>query len=219
VKLMMGYPHRFNPPFCQLKERIKTGTVGDVEIAYATFVSSGPFFHRAVDYAPTPVPEWWFNKQLTGGGVLIDLGSHLINLLRWYFGEITAIKSYVGHRFNLDLEDHAVCIAQFESRTTGIISVGWFSQEYKLRVDLLGSVSHPSAQHCPENRMAAAVRMLTTGTSQFHWPHLVELQYFVECMIHDSIPLPSAEDGLRDMKAISRAYAHSIDLEDGFKNG
>lgn len=213
VKLMIGYPHRFNPAFRELKEKIESGELGDVEIAYATFISSGPFFHRTVGYVPSPVPEWWFDKELTGGGALMDLGCHLINLLRWYFGEITGINSYLGYRFNIDLEDHAICMTQFESGTTGAINVGWFSQEHQLKIDLLGSVSHASAQHRPENRLVAAARMLTTGISKLYWPHLAELQYFAKCLIQDSKPSPSGEDGLKDLEAISLAYKNAADLK------
>jgi predicted dehydrogenase len=38
------------------------------------------------------------------------------------------------------------------------------------------------------------------------WPYYVELQYFVDCLIQDKNPLPSAEDGLKDIEAISLAY-------------
>jgi predicted dehydrogenase len=213
VKLMMGYPHRFNTPFRELKAKVENGVIGDVEIAQANFISSGPFFHRNLDNAPSPVPEWWFNRELTGGGVLVDLGCHLINLLRWYFGEILRIRSYLGHRFHLDQEDHAICIAKFESGTTGVINVGWFSQEYQFGVSLLGSVAHASALHRPDNILVAASQMLTTGTSTFHWPHLVELRYFTNCVIQDLNPAPSGQDGLRDIEAIHQAYKNSENLE------
>jgi predicted dehydrogenase len=49
--------------------------------------------HRAEGHIPRTVPEWWFNKELIGGGVLIDLGIHVINLTRWYFGEIKDAKA------------------------------------------------------------------------------------------------------------------------------
>lgn len=213
VKLMIGYPLRFNTTFRNLKEKIKNGTLGDIEVAYATYISSGPFFHRAEGYAPTPVPEWWFNKELTGGGVLIDLGSHIINLLRWYFGEITDIKSHLGHRFNMDLEDSATCLAKFESRTLAVINIGWFSQEYQLKIDLLGSVKHASAQHLPSNPLLTAAQMLITGTSKFFQPHYAELQYFVKCLTRDLPPSPSGEDGLKDLEAISMAYKNQIRLD------
>lgn len=210
VKMMIGYPLRFDTEFCKLKEKIKSGVLGDVEVAYASYISSGPFFHRAEGYVPNPVPEWWFKKELTGGGVLIDVGCHMINLFRWYFGEIIDIKSHLGHRFNMDLEDHAICLAKFESGTLAVISVGWFSQEYQLKVELLGSVRHAKAQHLIPNPLFAAAQMLTTGNSRFYWPHFAELQHFVNCLIHGVSPSPSGEDALKDLEAISLAYKNEI---------
>jgi len=210
VKLMVGYPLGFNTEFCNLKEKIKSGVLGDIEVAYASYISSGPFFHRAESYAPSPVPEWWFKKELTGGGALIDLGSHMINLLRSYFGEIIDIKCHLRHRFNMDLEDHAICLAKFTSGTRGMISVGWFSQEYQLKVELLGSVRHAKAQHLPPNPLFTAAQMLTTGNSKFYRPHFAELQHFVRCLIHDVSPSPSGEDALKDLEAISLAYKNEI---------
>lgn len=210
VKLMIGYPLRFNTKFCSLKEKIGSGVLGDVEVAYASYISSGPFFHRAESYVPSPVPEWWFKKELTGGGALVDLGSHMINLLRSYFGEITDIKSRLRHRFNMEFEDCAICLAEFESETLAMISVGWFSQEYQLKVELLGSVGHAKAQHLPSNPIVTAAQLLTTGNSQFYWPHFAELQYFIRCLIHNLSPSPSGEDALKDLEAISLAYKNEI---------
>jgi predicted dehydrogenase len=213
VKLMIGYPLRFNSAFSSLREKIKNGTLGDVEIARATNISSGPFFHRMQDYAPIPVPEWWFNKKLTGGGVLIDLGSHMINLLRWYFGEISDIKSYLSYRFSLDFEDSATCLAKFESGTLGVISVGWFSQVLNEQVELFGTVQHAKTQHRAPSRIVAGAQMLMTGRSTFFIPHLTELQYFAKCLEDDLSPSPSGEDGLKDLEAIAQAYKNEISLE------
>ena len=213
VKLMMGYPLRFNKELCSVKDKMDKGLIGDVENAHATFVSSGPFFHRAEGHAPVPVPEWWWNKDLTGGGVLIDIGSHLINLLRWYFGEITDIRSYLGSRFNLDFEDSAICLTKFDSGTVAVINVGWFSQGYTLKIDFLGSVATASVQHSPPNKMLTAIQMLATGRSKFFQPHLDELQYFLTCLINDLSPSPSGQDGLKDLEAISQAYENQISLD------
>lgn len=213
VKLMMGYPLRFNEEFVAVKEQIEKGLVGDVENAHATFVSSGPFFHRAEGHAPVPVPDWWFNKELTGGGALVDLGSHMINLMRWYFGEITDIKGYFGHRFNMDFEDSAMCLAKFDSGTTALINVGWFSQGYTVKLDFLGSVKSVSVQHSPPPLLVSAFQMLATGKSKFHQAHLDELQYFLDCIINDQPPSSSGQDGLKDLEAINLAYKNQIFLE------
>jgi predicted dehydrogenase len=213
IKLMIGYPLRFDTAFRNLKEKIKSGTLGDIEIAHATYISTGPFFHRAESQAPAPVPEWWFNKELTGGGALIDTGIHIINLLRWYFGEITDIKSHLGYRFNMDLEDSATCLAKFKSGTIAVINAGWFSQEFRLEIELLGSVSHITVQRLSPNPLFTAVQMLTSGTSKFFQSHFAELQYFTNCIIKDLPPSPSGQDGLKDLEIITRAYKNQMHLE------
>jgi predicted dehydrogenase len=213
VKLMIGYPLRFNTNFVHLKEQIDSGALGDVEVALASFIGSGPFMHRNQDYAPIPVPEWWFKKELTGGGVLIDLGSHMINLLRWYFGEISSIKCYFGHRFNMEFEDSALCLVRFKSGTRAQINVGWFSQQFQQKVELIGTVRHAIASTQVPNPILAALQMLTTGTTTFWRPHIAELEHFSNCILCDEEPSPSGTDGLKDLKIIERAYrAPRIDL-------
>ena len=213
VKLMIDYPLRFNPIFRGLKEKIESGCLGDIEGAYATFIGAGPFYERAVDNAPMPVPEWWFNKTLTGGGVLLDLGSHMINLLRWYFGEITDIRSQLNHRFNMDFEDSATCLAKFRSETTAVIRLGWFSQELQQKVELLGTAAHAEGQRVSKsNPLVTAVRTLLTGNSSEQSPYFTEINYFVNCILNDFNPSPSAMDGLKDMEAISLAYRNEIRL-------
>jgi predicted dehydrogenase len=212
VKLMVGYPLRFLTNFQILKQQIRTGAFGEIELAHATYVSSGPFFHRAEGYAPVSVPEWWFNKDLTGGGVLVDLGSHIINLARWYFGEITDIKSNLGYRFNMDLEDSAVCLAKFKSGIRAVITLGWFSQKNNLELKLFGTVDHTSVQQRIQSRFKSAIQMLTVGTSKFFQPHFAELQYFAKCLNEDTSPSPTGEDALKDLEAISLAYQNQIRL-------
>lgn len=212
VKLMIGYPLEFNETYRNLRRKIRSGELGDIEVAYATNIGSGPFASRADVNVPTPVPDWWFNKELTGGGVLMDLGCHMINLLRWYFGEITDIKSHFKYRFNLDLEDSAICFAKFDSGTSAVINVGWFSQTDQLRVELAGTVGHAIAEDLSSSRLSNIVHFWTKGTSRFLWPYFVELQYFVDCLIRDLDPSPSGEDGLKDLEAITRAYKNQISL-------
>jgi predicted dehydrogenase len=212
VKLMMGYHLRFHDSFRDMKEQINSGVLGDVESAFATFVSSGPFFHRNEDNAPVPVPEWWFNKQLTGGGVLVDMGCHMINLLRFFFGEVVTIQSHFGYRFNMDFEDSALCMARFDSGTVAVLNVGWFSQEYSLKVELFGSVKHSMFENVTSNPFSTITQTLATGIPRFYRPHFNELQHFVNCLVDDKSPSSTGLDGVRDMEVISQAYSNKIPM-------
>jgi predicted dehydrogenase len=212
VHLMMGYPMRFNRHFQKLKEDMASGVLGDIENAHATYISAGPFVHRADGHSPAPVPEWWFDTKRTGGGVFVDLGCHVINLMRMLFGEVVEIKSQFGHRYHMDFDDSAFCLARFSSGTLAAINVGWYSQEYLMRLDLLGSVRHASVSHMPPPTMSQLYQMLRRGISEFNQPHYDELQYFVDCLQADVAPSPSGLDGLRDLEAITAAYRNTINL-------
>ncbi|MDR0372319.1 MAG: Gfo/Idh/MocA family oxidoreductase [Nitrososphaerota archaeon] len=212
VKLMLGYPMRFNRHFLKLKADMADGLIGDAENVHATYVCAGPFVHRADGHSPAPVPDWWFNTQLSGGGVLTDLGCHIINLLRMLFGEIVDIKGQFGYRYSMDFEDSAMCLARFDSGSLAAINVGWYAQEYLLRLDVLGSVRNASIGHMPPKTLPAAYQMFTRGISEFNQPHFDELQYFVTCLHTNQEPSPTGLDGLRDLEAIAKAYKNKITL-------
>ena len=212
VKLMIGYPLRFKTDLQELKKQVNNRNFGDIEVAHATYVGCGPFFHREQDYAPVPVPEWWFNKELTGGGALIDVGIHMINLLRWFLGDITDIKSQLGYRLNMDMEDSALCLAKFDSGARAVITAGWFAQKNRVELKLFGTVDHAEMRQRLQNPLATAAQVLTTGTSKYFQPHFAELQYFTQCVNKDLTPSPTGEDGLKDVEAISLAYRNQISL-------
>ncbi|MCW3983053.1 MAG: Gfo/Idh/MocA family oxidoreductase [Candidatus Bathyarchaeota archaeon] len=212
VKLMLGYPMRFNKHFLKLKQDIENGVLGDVENAHATYVCAGPFVHRADGHSPAPVPDWWFNPKQTGGGAFIDLGCHIINLMRMLLGEVVDIRGQFGHRYGMDFEDSAMCLARFTSGTVAAVNVGWYSQDYLLRLDLHGTVRNASVEHIPPASVSAAYQMLRRGITTFNQPHLDELAYFVNCIQNDTAPSPSGLDGLRDLEAIYAAYQNRISL-------
>lgn len=206
VKLMVGYPLRFSSEFGTLKEEIESGKLGDIQMVHAVNIGAGPFFHRAESVVPRPVPEWWFDKKLSGGGALLDLGSHMINLMRWYFGEIKSIKAYLGYRFNFDFEDHAVCIANFESGTRAIINVGWFSQKAAIGVELFGTVDHIRIYSQSSSRVMTAFQLIVGKTPKFFIPYLREISAFINCIIEDEWSSTSGVDALKDLEVIIRAY-------------
>jgi predicted dehydrogenase len=213
VKLMVGYPSRFHSEYHDLKKKIQSGTLGDIQTAHAKNIAAGAFLHRGEIGIPKPVPEWWLKKELTGGGALIDLGSHMINLARWYFGEVNSVKAYLGYRYNFDFEDHAICITKFTSGTTAIINVGWFSQKNAVGIELFGTAAHASAYMSSPSRVITAIQLLLGRTPKFFIPYRKEVLHFIDCIKQDSQTSSPGEDGLKDLEVISRAYQNQILLD------
>jgi myo-inositol 2-dehydrogenase / D-chiro-inositol 1-dehydrogenase len=126
VRLMVGVNYRYYPSVQKLKTSLDEGRFGDPVIATAELILNGPFSYGVV---PVPVPEWWLSKESAGGGALLDLGYHLIDILTWMFGDLELAYSTLSHTLHLPVED-AVSIV-LKSRThdlTCVMNTGWFSR-------------------------------------------------------------------------------------------
>lgn len=216
VKLMVGYPSRFNRDFIELKNKIENGLLGDIQMAYASYISEGPFSPRGEVGRPAPVPSWWFNKELTGGGALLDLGIHAISLFRWYFGEVVDAKSFLGYRFQMDFEDHASCYLKFKEGPIATINVGWFSKVPRVSLELYGTVSYatvvfskPDAFEIISDDIRKKLGRIERSMDRYYR----ELEYFVECINGDTAPSPSGEEALQDLKIVSMAYENAEQLD------
>lgn len=212
VRFMLGYPLRFHKLFNEIRDKILDGFFGEVQIADASNVCHGPFSSKSDSSGPSPVPSWWFRRELTGGGALLDLGSHLINLLTWYFGEVIDTKSYLGYRFNMDFEDLAVGVLRFDGGPIAIIKAGWFSKDFQLCLQVCGSAKSSVVQIAPTS-LGSFFNAIRAKMGKFgHDPFYEELHYFVNCLRSDISPTPSGEEGLTDLRVISTMYENASAL-------
>jgi predicted dehydrogenase len=213
VKLMVGYPSRFHDEFTKIKDDLQMGLLGDVQVVSATNINSGPFSPRGEMGRPTPVPEWWFNKELIGGGALLDLGIHFVSLLKWYFGDVIHAKSYLGYRCNMDFEDHALCLLKFKQGPIATINVGWFSRDPIISLDMYGTVKNVSIVRSSPRIIDVIVDDIRRKIGKIEHSrerYYRELRYFVDCILTDSTPSPSGEEALSDLEVISMAYRNSL---------
>jgi predicted dehydrogenase len=210
LKIMVGYPLRFIPYLLDAKNEIDSGDLGFIENLHAVRVGSGPYSHRTEDGYPTRVPEWWFSKEKTGGGALLDIGCHMINLLRFYFGDVKKIYGFFGYKYGLDVEDQALCMIEFNNGTKGTLTLNWTSRMDLLKIDLYGTVANKMIYKKPQSKPVTALKLLL-NPSESMYPMLREIEYFSECIMNDVDPEPSGEDGLKDLLAIESAYKNVID--------
>ena len=161
IRLMVGANYRYFDSVQKLKNNLEDGKVGDVVVATSELIMNGPFSHPLV---PIPVPDWWLNKEESGGGALLDLGYHLIDLLNWMFGDLHMTYSSLGYRFNLPLEDTATVVLESgKASTKCVVNVGWFSKmifpDFNFRVNVHGTVGYDSTDlYAPNNLRIHAVK-------------------------------------------------------------
>lgn len=210
VKLMVGYDMRFEPIPLKIHNQIADGYFGDVQIAEATNISGGPFSPRSDSVGPVQVPSWWLNRELVGGGALLDLGSHLIDMFLWYFGEVASAQSYLKYLFRTNLEDAATCVLKFKCGTVAVAKAGWFSKGYVESLQICGTAKSMLVQISPQSTSKIFWRGIAKklGHAQAD-PRFTELQHFVSSLQRDEQPWPSGEEGLQGLKVISLAYSNS----------
>lgn len=82
---MVGHELRFNPTRRKARELITSGAIGEIRHAHIANITPG-----WSDPAGRPLNDWWSLAE-RGGGRLGANGSHQIDLLRWWFGEVKAV--------------------------------------------------------------------------------------------------------------------------------
>lgn len=102
VVVMFGYNHRYHPAISKAKKLIDSKKYGRVLFIRAKYGHGGRLGYEK---------EWRFNKDISGGGELLDQGSHLIDLVNYFCGALSYHGSYTGSLFwNTKLEDTSFVI-------------------------------------------------------------------------------------------------------------
>ena len=75
----VGFNHRFHPAIWKAKQMVDEGGLGSMMFVRGRYGHGG---------RPGMEKEWRAISELSGGGELIDQGSHLIDLSRWFLGDL-----------------------------------------------------------------------------------------------------------------------------------
>lgn len=104
---------RHSRPLQILREAVRDGTIGTPRLVSATFAS----FRRDAD-----VPAWRLEPATAGGGALLDVGVHLIDVLHWMLGTEDDVRASLQcDERGMDLD--AVVILSFRSGPLAVIGV------------------------------------------------------------------------------------------------
>jgi predicted dehydrogenase len=122
----------YTPKSLKAIRATQAGAIGDV-----TWV-------RSRETHPGPHSAWFWDGRLTGGGAIIDLGCHCIEIIRNFVGkgnrpvEVMCTTDTLVHP--IEDEDNAIALIRFESGATGQFEVSWtFRGGMDLRDEVAGT--------------------------------------------------------------------------------
>ncbi len=102
VTVRVGFNHRFHPALLKARTLVDEGACGPLMFVRGRYGHGG-----RVGYDR----EWRSDPALAGGGELLDQGVHLIDLTRWFLGDVTAVSGFATTFFwDMPVEDNGfVC--------------------------------------------------------------------------------------------------------------
>lgn len=99
---------------------------------------------RSRETHPGPHSDWFWDKQRSGGGAIVDMGCHCIEIARAFIGKsirpVEVICWGDTHVHPIEAEDHAVGLVRYQNGAMGQFEVSWtFRGGMDLRDEVSGS--------------------------------------------------------------------------------
>lgn len=112
----------FMPTFAKAKKLLDANIVGKIAHFSSSMYLSQTF---------TQEKSWKYKKDLAGGGVLINLASHLVYALIWFFGELQSVNAHTTKLYSVEVEDFCSVLFNFKNGVIGSLDTSWSVPGYR----------------------------------------------------------------------------------------
>jgi len=123
-----GFNHRFHYSIIEAKSLVESGRYGKLLWARGVYGKAG-----GNDFEKS----WRSDSQMAGGGILLDQGIHMLDLMRLFIGEFVEVKSFVENCYwNVPLEDNAFALMKSENGKVAMVHSSATHWKHKFSLDL-----------------------------------------------------------------------------------
>lgn len=122
----------YTPKFIKAHESVKNGALGRI------------LWAKSRETHPGPHSDWFWDMEQAGGGCILDLGCHCVEITRSYIGKDikpVEVMCWADTQVKpIDAEDHAIGLVKYENGAIGQFEVSWtFRGGLDLRDEVMGS--------------------------------------------------------------------------------
>jgi len=225
-KLMYGFNHRYHHSVRKALDLVGSGSFGKIINIRGLYGKS-----KLVTFDQ---PDWRTKREVAGGGILLDQGIHMVDLIRLFAGEFVEVHSFVSNNFwNYDVEDNAYALMRTKDGIVAMLnsSATQWRHRFELEVSLqegslrLGGILSGSKSYGEET-----LTILTTNSSQdqgapeervIHYEDdpswASEITEFIKCVQRDiEVSSGSSKDALETMRLVYKIYYADLAWRDRF---
>jgi len=129
LKLMYGFNHRYHDSVQEALKIIKSNKFGKVINLRGLYGKS-----KIVTFDQ---PDWRTNREIAGGGVLLDQGIHMVDLMRLFAGDFNEVYSCVSNSFwKYDVEDNAYALMRTKEGVVGMLNSSATQWRHRFNLDI-----------------------------------------------------------------------------------
>jgi predicted dehydrogenase len=216
LKLMYGFNHRYHESVQDALRILRSGELGPV-------INMRGMYGKA-KLITFNQPDWRTRREIAGGGVLLDQGIHMVDLMRLFGGEFRDIRSFIsnGH-WGYDVEDNAYALMRTESGVVAMLNSSATQWRHRFHLDInlargsliLGGILTGTKSYGdemltvvradPDNDQGDPKEQTTRYNRDPSWDD--EIAAFAGCILnHTPVESGTSEDALRTMQLVFRIY-------------
>jgi predicted dehydrogenase len=129
LKLKYGFNHRYHDSVRDALQIMNKGELGKVINLRGVYGKS-----KLITFDQS---DWRTHREVAGGGILLDQGIHMVDLLRLFGGEYTEIHSFVCNDFwNYDVEDNAYAMMRTEDGVVALFHSSATEWRHRFRLEI-----------------------------------------------------------------------------------
>ena len=206
ARLMAGHSRRFNPNLELAKSLVATGRIGKLASVGAALGSPYGSWPTRTDFRR--------QRALSGGGVLLDLGIHLIDLAVWLGGSAKVLRYEASDTLDWGVENDAEVELELPDGARAKLSCS-YTHGLNRTVRIRGSAGwiETSIDGAPDVvffgrdsrlcRRAGAQRIAVPEID----PYTRQIEHFVDCLAHERPFVVTPAQVMNDLEVIERCYA------------
>lgn len=129
LKLMYGFNHRYHHSVQDALNIIRSGELGKILNLRGVYGKS-----KLITFNQT---DWRTKKKIAGGGVLLDQGIHMVDLMRLFSGEFVDVHSFISNNYwSYDVEDNAYAIMRTKAGVVGMLHSSATQWRHRFHLDI-----------------------------------------------------------------------------------
>ena len=215
-KLMYGFNHRYHDSVREAMRIINSNELGEIINLRGVYGKS-----QLITFNQ---PDWRTKREISGGGVLLDQGIHMVDLMRLFAGEFTQVHSFIKNsHWNYNVEDNAYALMQTERGVVAMMNSSATQWRHRFHLDInfekgsliLGGILSGSKSYGaetltvvsanPENDLGDPKEVTTRYNTDPSW--YSEIKEFADCIINNKkIANGTSDDALQTMKLVYKIY-------------